>query len=443
MLRIHKILIFSLLIIPFVLIGDSRALNLEVTEVRYWTAPDHTRIVFDLSSKGKYRILEPTEPKIIMLELPSTRSALSQNRVEIGDGLVKAVNIRSDGGGLKVRFELEEEAPFKVFFLKEYLYKPNRVVVDITRPGTKGLVGLSQVELDDLKKKTRIVVIDPGHGGEDPGAIGRSWRLKEKGVVLDISKRLAKILNNIPGVQAFLTRSGDYFIPLRKRVAIAREYKADLFVSIHTNANRNRHEKGSSVYVLSLQGATDEASRQLAERENAADMIGGVAEVEDDTLAMILLDLAQTATLNESVALANRCVDNIARLGKTENDGVKRAGFVVLKAVNIPSILVETAFISNYKEEALLRTSKFRQSLAEAISRGILEYLELEEPVPALIKLAKEEKAISTRRYHTVEKGETLWRISRNYGVSVGSLRKANGLNDSSGIYIGQRLLIP
>ena len=444
MLRTYKILLHIVIVLSFIFIGEGEAGSVKVTDVRFWTAPDHIRIVFDLSSRGEYKILEPSKPKIIEFEITSAKSVLSNNRIQIEDDLVKTVNLMDSKDGLKVRLELKEKAPFKIFFLKEYLHKPNRIIIDIMRPGGKGAIGFSQEELDDLKKKTKIVVIDPGHGGEDPGAIGRTWRLKEKDVVLDISKRLAKILNDTPGVRAFLTRTGDYFIPLRKRTEIARKYKADLFVSIHTNANRNRRERGSSVYVVSLKGATDEASQLLADRENAADMIGGVSEVEDDTLAMILLDLTQTSTLNESLALGEMCMNSIARLGKTENDGVKRAGFVVLKAVDIPSILIETAFISNRREEALLRTSKFRRDLARAISKGILEYLELEEPMPVLAKLARDKQSpIFTAKYHIVKKGETLWRIAKNYGVSIGALRETNELNGSNLICVGQKLIIP
>lgn len=445
MLKIHKILLYTIILSSFILIGEGDVLALKMTEVRYWTAPDHTRVVFDLDSKAGYKVLEPSEPKVIEFELPSVKSVLAQSRIEINDGLIKSVSLTDERGNLKVRLELEEKASFNLFFLAKYLYKPNRIVIDVIKPGVKEPIGLSQKDLDDLlREKTKIVVIDPGHGGEDPGAIGRTWRLKEKDVTLDIAKRLAKILNDYPRVRAFLTRSGDYFVPLRERTAIARKYKADLFVSIHCNANHHRYEKGSSVYVLSLKGATDEASKLLAERENAADMIGGVNMTTDDTLTMILLDLTQTATLNEGLALAQRCMDSIASLNKTENDGVKRAGFVVLKTVDIPSVLVETAFISNRREEALLKTSGFRQDLAKAISRGTLEYLELEKPLPALIKLAdnKEEKPIPIIKYHTVKKGETLFRISKTYNVPIRVLCEANNLSRYT-VYIGQRLIIP
>jgi N-acetylmuramoyl-L-alanine amidase len=429
--------LFFLLFWTGVCLGE----EVRVTDLRYWTAPDHTRIVFDLSSPLKYNLLKSEDPKEIRLELLGAKSLLSKNRVEVRDGLIKEVVLQEEESCLRVLVELEVTAPFNLFSLKKYLHKPHRVVLDVLKPGQKQREEALEREVEGLKKEgVKIVVVDPGHGGEDSGAIGRRLRLKEKDVVLDISRRMVRILNKVDGVKAFLTRDGDYFVPLRRRIEIAKRYKADVFVSIHTNANRSRWERGSSTYVLSLQGASDEASQLLAERENAADMVGGIEDIEDDTLAMILLDLAQTATLNQSLAIASKCISQIASLNMTENDGVKRAGFVVLKAVDIPSILVETAFISNIREERLLGKASFRQALAEAISKGILEFLELEEGTPALIQVAKK---TSKPKYHTVKKGETLWSISRRYGVSLSLLKKVNGLGHSNVIGVGQRLLIP
>ncbi|MDI6703926.1 MAG: N-acetylmuramoyl-L-alanine amidase [bacterium] len=418
--------------------------TVELTAMRFWTAPDHTRIVLDLTSEVKYDVFDLEKPPRIVIDLQNAKSRLKENELTINDGVIKGLRVfQFDARTLRMVLDLVERSNYIVFSLKRYrysdtLYKPDRLAIDILKRRIEPEVPV--LELKDIKTRNRIVVIDPGHGGEDPGAIGRSYGLKEKDVVLDISKRLKSLIDEREGVVAFLTRSGDYFVPLRKRMEIAKDYLADIFVSIHANANHNRLRNGTSVYVLSLRGATDEASRLLAEKENISDFIGGGLKVESDITAKILLDLAQTNTLNESLRLANITMDRLSMIGKTEREGVKRAGFVVLKSSNIPSILVETAYISNQREEELLGNSEFRQRVAEALADGICEYLGLQRPK---IEIMEEKKVISESKYHVVKEGETLWRIAKAYGVSVEILKMVNRLRDSDTISTGQKLYIP
>jgi N-acetylmuramoyl-L-alanine amidase len=225
-----------------------------------------------------------------------------------------------------------------------------------------------------------IIAIDAGHGGEDPGAIGQNG-LREKDVVLEIAKELHARINAEPGMKAVLTRNGDYFLPLRERMRRARAQSADLFVSIHADSIRDRSIDGSSVYILSQRGATDEASRWLAERENASDLIGGVSlDDKDDVLASVLLDVSQMASLRASEAAAERVLRSLGQAGEVRKPQVQEARFMVLKSPDIPSMLVETAYISNPREEQRLRTEAQRAKLAAAIHRGVRDYFYANPP---------------------------------------------------------------
>jgi N-acetylmuramoyl-L-alanine amidase len=225
-----------------------------------------------------------------------------------------------------------------------------------------------------------VVAIDAGHGGEDPGAIGQNGT-REKDVVLAIARELALKINAEPGMKAVLTRNGDYFVPLRDRMRRARVQQSDLFVSIHADSIRDRRVDGSSVYILSQRGATDEASRWLAERENASDLIGGVSlDDKDDVLASVLLDLSQSASLSASQVAAERVLRQLNRVGEVRKPQVQQARFMVLKSPDIPSMLVETAYISNPQEEQRLRAQPHQAKLAAAIHQGVHDYFYANPP---------------------------------------------------------------
>ncbi len=221
-----------------------------------------------------------------------------------------------------------------------------------------------------------IVAIDAGHGGVDPGAIGRGGT-REKDVVLDIARALAERIDRAPGMRAVLTRDGDYFLSLRQRIGRARDARADLFVSVHADSVRDPSVSGSSVYILSTKGASDEQARWLAERENAADLKGGISlDDKDQTLASVLLDLSQSASISASMEAAERVLRRLNGVNEARRPTVQQAGFVVLKSPDIPSMLIETAFISNVGDERRLRDDAYRQRLAEAIFRGVRGYFE-------------------------------------------------------------------
>ena len=277
-----------------------------------------------------------------------------------------------------------------------------------------------------------MIAIDAGHGGEDPGARGPRGT-REKTVVLQIAKRLERLVDREPGFRAVMIREGDYFMPLRKRASKAHEHRADLFVSIHADAFHDRRARGSSVYVLSQRGATSEMARILAETENAADLIGGVSlNDKDDLLKTVLLDLSQTASIEASMEVGENVLGHLRRLGKVHKRRVQQAGFVVLKSPDIPSILVETAFISNPGEERQLRNGKHQQNLATAILKGIKSYFRNNPPPGTLM----------AQRQHVIKRGDTLSEIAQRYDVSMNQLRVANGLKGNS-LRIGDVLKIP
>lgn len=347
----------------------------ELVRMRYWTAPEHTRLVFDLSGAAppatKFRMTDSTTFEVY---LPGVRKSAAVTTEFVGDSLVADIFPAVSEAGTSIRIHLKRKVTPLGFVLAAANGVPDRVVVDVPMPANPAAEQALQQKVTDLKSSKKfIVVIDAGHGGEDTGAVGyRS--LQEADVTLAVARKLKAQLEIIPGVSAVLTRTGDYFIPLRKRIDLARKYQADLFVSVHCNASRNHGATGTEIYFLSLTGATDEASRSLAEKENAADMVGGVPPETGDDLLSILFDLRQNDTVRRSSELAEILMDAVSADSRLTTRGVKQAGFVVLKAPEIPSVLVEVAFITNPREAAILRDNQFQSKFAEHLAQGILSY---------------------------------------------------------------------
>ena len=285
------------------------------------------------------------------------------------------------------------------------------------------------------RSRELVVAIDPGHGGKDPGATGYAGT-QEKKVVLQISKRLARLINAEKGMRAIMTRNGDKFLTLRGRIKKARDQKADVFISIHADAVDDRRVRGSSVYVLSKNGASSEAARFLAQRQNESDVIGGVKlEGKGKDVQKVLVDLSQAATIDASMKLASSIKKELSALGKTRKN-VEHAGFAVLKSPDIPSVLVETAFISNASEEKKLRSATHQQKLASSMLKGLKRYIKYHAPQDAVLA-----NNIKSDR-HTIKYGETLSGIAVQYSVSIDSIRKTNALSTDR-IRVGQKLIIP
>jgi len=349
----------------------------QLVRIRFWTAPDHTRLVFDLSgpppAEPRFRLSGPTTYEIVM---PRMGKSLAVTSEFVGDSLVADIFPADSDSGVVVRIGLKQQTTPLSFVLAGADGVPDRIVIDVPAPPNPQAEATLQQQVTEVRKSKRLIVaIDPGHGGDDTGALGYR-HLPEADIVLAIAKKLKAELEDIPGVSAVLTRTGDYFIPLRKRIEIARKFQADIMISIHCNASRNRDATGTEVYFLSLNGATDEASRSFAESENAADLIGGGAPPTGDDITGILFDLRQNDTLRRSSELAENLLDALRDEDRLSTGrGVKQAGFVVLKAPDIPAVLVETAFITNPREAAMLKDSQFQSKMAERLASGVQEYL--------------------------------------------------------------------
>ncbi len=408
-----------------VVLAGSAGADESLTAIRYWTAPDHTRIVIDLTGVVEYTAGTRREPDRVVVLIQDTGLDGALDVTPVADGLVEQIRVNEIGGGAQIVVDLSKASDYNVFSLLPYAGKPSRVVIDIFRDTDPRIEQAGEVA--DRPLSARVVVIDAGHGGEDPGTLGNG-ALKEKDVVLDIARRLAALLGEQPGCEAKLTRAGDYFVSLRKRKELASAWDGDLFISIHGNSAPNRQATGTEVFTVSDRGASDQTASELADRENAADIVGGVPpETGDDVLA-ILVDLKMGDRIQKSAHLASLITSELtgSGLGQVKS---KRAGFVVLKSLAMPSVLVEVGFLSNSGDVAKLKRADYRQQYAEALAEAVDAYFAAYAPVAA-----------APEGTHEVAPGETLWSIARRYGRSVAELRNINALADDCTIFVGQRL---
>jgi N-acetylmuramoyl-L-alanine amidase len=411
-----------------------------VQSVRAWTGPEGTRVVFELSGPVEHRVFALSGPDRIVIDLPGS-VASSSLRLEEPKGAVTAVRSGPrPGGELRLVVELTEAAKPKTFLLAPNEQYGHRLVVDLPPAANAPVVRRAPPPTTGAVRDV-VVVIDAGHGGEDPGAVGRNGG-REKDVVLAIARRLAAEVEARPGMHAVLVRDGDYFVSHRKRMEIAHEARADFFISIHADAYRDASAKGATVYVLSDKGATDEAALLLAQRENASDLMGGVSLADkDQMLARVLLDLSQNAALSASTAAGQRLIRRMSAVTAMRRTVVQQAPFLVLKSPDIPSVLVETAYISNPREEAALRSSKHQGALAAALRQGIEDYFAANPPEGSYFALNTPTVPTEPVR-HVIARGETLSGIAERYRVTSASIRRSNGLR-SDVLRVGQILTIP
>lgn len=409
----------------------------DVNGFRVWTDPEKTRAVLDLDARAEYQVFTLDDPPRVVIDLQKTDLALALKLVKDYAGVINNVRHgRPDANTLRVVLDLESDSTVKSFMLDPAGAYGHRLVIDLfAKNGAKAAVVKQMTDLSSPDRDV-IVAIDPGHGGEDPGAIGKN-RTREKDVVLAIARELKQTLDARPGIAAVLVRDGDYYVPHRDRFEFARKHRADLFVSIHADAFTRRDVAGSSVFVLSRKGASSEFARRLADSENSADLVGGVTlNGKDDMLASVLLDLSQSATMQASRAVADSVFGALRGVGKTHRNQVEYANFMVLKSPDVPSILVETAFISNPSEEQRLRDPAWQRKVARVIGDGVQDYFYLSPPPGTWIAANRQPVR------HRVVSGDTLGDIANRYRVSLYSLRRANGLNTDT-IRVGTELLIP
>ncbi len=411
-----------------------------VENVRIWSEDERTRVVLDLDRAVAHNIFTLRGPDRIVIDLKDSRMSQALKSLPAGTGSVRSIRsgVRANGQ-LRVVLDLRQAVRSRSFTTGPNERYGDRIVIDLHRSGAPKTVKRAA----DARVAGRdiVIAIDPGHGGRDPGAIGKG-RTQEKHVVLAISKALAERVNAEPGMKAILIRDRDVYVDHRQRMEIARRQKADLFVSVHADAVEDRRPRGASVYALSLRGASDEAARQLAHRENA--QVGGVSlQHKDHGLASVLIDLSQNAALSASLDVGQSVIDELARIGRVHRSKVQQAGFLVLKAPDTPSILVETGFISNPTEEKNLRSAAHQAKVANAVLAGIRRYFYQNPPPDTRIALELRQRPGSgTEVRHVIARGDTLSEIAERYNVSARDIRRANNLTNDR-IVIGQTLSIP
>lgn len=424
-----------------VLAAGSSASKTTIDSVRLWRAPDHTRLVFDLSGQVEHKIFTLDNPQRLVIDVKQTAFATKPSQLKLANTPITELrSAQFDGDNLRIVLELREKINPRSFVLDRNEQYGDRLVIDLYDRAKHSEKTVGDALLGQ-KSRDIVIAIDAGHGGEDPGAIGPK-RLREKNVVLAISRVIQSMVDREPGFRAVMVRDGDYYIPLRKRTDIARKHRADLMISIHADAFKQASANGASVYALSTRSASSETARYLAKRENRADLIGGVGVLslldKDKVLAGVLLDLSMTATLESSLGVGThvlKSMDGVTRLHKKR---VEQAGFVVLKSPDMPSILVETGFISNPKEARRLSQPAYQQKMAKAIFSGVKRYFQQKPPVGTLLA----ERKHKSGKVHVIARGDTLSDIAQRYRVSVADLRRYNSLK-STRIKIGQRIKIP
>ncbi|OUR73438.1 N-acetylmuramoyl-L-alanine amidase [Methylophaga sp. 41_12_T18] len=437
-----------------------------VDGLRIANSEQGTRLVFDLDDKVLYRTFTLANPARLVIDLKQSKQKTKLSIPSLSNYPIKAIRHASwDKNTLRIVLDLKQKLTFSTQTLAPNQQHPHRLVVDLKhtdstkvatkpkpKPQTAAVTKKPAIKLT-VKQQTVakppapiirvtkitppkvrrdiVIAIDAGHGGQDSGALGKRGT-KEKDVVLAIAKKLAKLVDKEQGMTSYMTREKDVFISLRQRIKRAHQRGADMFISIHADAFRNSKARGASVYVLSERGASSEAAQLIADKENAADLAGGISlEDKDDLLASVLLDLSQTASLEGSIEVANTVLSGLKRVGHVHKKHVESAAFVVLKSPDIPSLLVETAFISNPDEERKLKSPSHQNKLARAMLTGIRNYFQ-RNPLPGS----------SLPQQHIVSSGDTLSTIAQRYQVSMAQIKTDNKLT-SSRLQVGDVLMIP
>ncbi len=446
--------LFTLFFLPLLAVAGPA----EISGARLWIAPDQTQLVIDASAPLAHKVFPVSAPNRLIIDIPDARVTGKLPLAEPADALVKGVRSGVlDNGQLRIVIDLKQAVRAKSFVLEPNERYGHRLVVDMApktdQPRTgKGQTGSKPVAGGRQGPRDLIIAIDPGHGGEDPGAIGAGGTL-EKDVTLAIGRKLANLVNRESGMRALLIRDGDYYLSLNKRIELSLEQDADLFVSIHADAFVDQEASGSSVFILASDGATSRQADWLAERENSADRIGGI-DLTDKTpsLSKTLWEMAQRGTQEHSNLAATAVLNHLRRVGAVHHAQVQKAGFAVLKVPTIPSLLVESAFISNPEEEKHLTSGDYQAKLAGALLSGIKAYFTAYPPPdtrwakkgagPGPKKSASAAEAATAGRQHVVSKGDTLERIAQQYAISLNALRSANTV-DANKLRIGEVLIIP
>lgn len=437
----HRAMMLGLwLMLAGLMASTTAAASVAIENTRIWRAPDHTRLVFDLAGPVEHRIFTLENPDRLVVDISNARLNTRFDDLDLSSLPISAVR-SAPREKTDLRIVLDLKAPVKprsVLLGRNEQYG-DRLVIDLYDIGKVVEKTVQDVVADG--GRDIVIAIDAGHGGEDPGALGPGG-LREKDIVLAISQKLKRLLDQEQGYKAVMVRTGDYYMPLQSRPQQARQHRADLMISVHADAFKNPRARGASVFALSRTGATSETASYLAERENRADLIGGAGDVKladkDQVLAGVLLDLSMTATLATSLEVGDEVLRAMGSFAHLHKRNVEQAGFVVLKSLDIPSILVETGFISNPEESRKLADSAYQDRIAQAIFSGVRNYFTRRPPEGSWVATQHNGRPGE----HVIVRGDTLSGIAERYNVSVNDLIAHNSL-PTTRIEVGQRLKIP
>ncbi len=375
--RLARPIVFLLIGFSIPLLSDPARAS-RITDMRFWSAPDHTRVVLDLTEPIQYESASQESPPLLTLELKGSLQR-SMKEIVVNDPFVSRITLAEPGKGrVKIVFFQKKPLSANIFLLKPFENKPHRLVIDLVDIALEKREQQERQRQREVKPRDmKIVVLDPGHGGEDPGAVGAK-KTMEKDVVLKIGQKVVEQFGRGREIKAFLTRKGDYFVKLEDRVKIADEYGADLFLSLHADASFNPRARGSSVYCLSLSGATDKAAKILADKENLSNILGGTFSQPGghNDVEQILLDLRQNDTMKESFRFAELILADIRAVNFIKFPSYRQANFVVLRDPKIPSVLMETAYITNREDERLLNRDDFQEKVARNLASTIRRFFE-------------------------------------------------------------------
>ena len=416
--------------------GEPAPPRREVVSLRHWTAPDHTRIVLDMSSECTYEVTERDGPYRIVIDIPKGRLAAGLRKFDVGDGVIDRVRVNRLSNGAQVVLDLPAESNYKHFALKPNNIHPrHRIVIDVRKPIT---VTEKRRKTEKARKVAQsgdyVVIIDPGHGGSAPGASSR-YGPSEKYYTLPLSKMIAEEIEKHEGFKAVLTRNGDYDVDWHRRIEIARQHGGHCFVSVHMNGNKNRRIRGSEVYFLSPEGATDMHATAVAERENMQVTMEDRGELIEGDAGQILFEMMRNKALNQSSILAEHLAGEFKQVGSIPFHDVRQANFIVLRGTTMPSALVEVAYLSNKSDVTQIKKKSVQRKVAKAVASGVVSYL-LENPPENM------EKRPARLAVHTVSKGETLSGIAHRYSCSVKEIRTLNNIGGKSLIRPGQKLTV-
>jgi N-acetylmuramoyl-L-alanine amidase len=434
-MKTNSFLLLIVLVTAALLLPGWVAARPIVSHIRCDVSDGQSRVVIDLSERVPYEVVSVKNPERIAINLPKSSASGKLRAMTVSDGVVSRVRINRLSWGTQVVLDLRGEARWSDLFLVSVDNMPNRIVLDVEAPASSrssraASTPATPVTPSASSRRAYVIAIDAGHGGSDPGAVGR-YDLVEKREALDIAKRVAVEINARTGYRAVLTRDRDVFLSLPSRIQVAKKKGADIFVSIHLNSAPKKDARGIEVFFLSPSGAQSTASRFLANKDRAAAELGVDGSGNDDILHM-LVDVNQQSMMQRSSLLAEEILQAMRQPGLPPTRSVKQRSFAVFKSIDMPSVMVETGFVTNSKDAKILKSNGGKTKTARAIADGVLKFMKKYPPPDETGQLV----------VHQVRKGDTLWKISRKYNTSVASIQKSNRMGNSKMIRVGQELVV-